>query len=239
MISAGSIDYDSQTIGCGQRDNLLSKGVQTMRQITKTVYTFTELSPEAQAKAIDWYRNLVNEDPDWAAYVLEDADEIAKLLGIQIDRAFVTLMNGTKRAEPDIGYSLHVQGSGCSFPGSYEYQSEAVKLVAEYAPQDTELLRIAQGLLAIQAKHDYRLTAVIEADGREVYSGATRITVYKDGDEFEDAGSTDGVVGYLRAFMDWVYDQLNKEYDYQSSDETIADNIEANEYEFYEDGRRA
>jgi hypothetical protein len=93
-------------------------------------------------------------------------------------------------------------------------------------------------LLAIQAKHDYLLTAVIET-GREVYSGAARITVYKDGDEFDDAGSTDGVVGYLRAFMDWIYDRLNTEYDWQTSDSTIAENIEANEYEFYENGRKA
>jgi hypothetical protein len=204
-----------------------------MRQITKNVYTFTELSPKAQAKAIEWYRDCVNEDTDWADYIIEDADTVAKLLGIKIAHTRVRLL------EPDIRYSLHCQGAGCNFPGTYEYRSESVKLVSEYAPQDAELLRIAQGLMAVQAKHEYMLTANIEANGREVYSGAARITVYKDGDEFDDAGSTDGVVGYLRAFMDWIYDRLNTEYDWQTSDSTIAENIEANEYEFYENGRKA
>jgi hypothetical protein len=37
----------------------------------------------------------------------------------------------------------------------------------------------------------------------------------------------------------WLYDQLHAEYDYQNSDECVDESIEANEYEFDEDGDRA
>jgi len=43
----------------------------------------------------------------------------------------------------------------------------------------------------------------------------------------------------LRAFADWIYRALEKEHEYQNSDETVDENIRANEYEFEEDGSRA
>jgi hypothetical protein len=42
----------------------------------------------------------------------------------------------------------------------------------------------------------------------------------------------------LRAFMKWIYRQLEREYDYLTSDEAIAESIIANEYEFTEEGER-
>ena len=42
----------------------------------------------------------------------------------------------------------------------------------------------------------------------------------------------------LRAFADWIYLQLQNEYEYQNSDEQVAETIEANEYEFTVDGKR-
>jgi hypothetical protein len=41
----------------------------------------------------------------------------------------------------------------------------------------------------------------------------------------------------LRAFADWVYDQLRAEYDYQTSDKAVEEAIRANEYEFTVDGK--
>jgi hypothetical protein len=39
--------------------------------------------------------------------------------------------------------------------------------------------------------------------------------------------------------MRWIYRQLEREYDYQNADAQVDENIRANEYEFYEDGKRA
>ena len=40
----------------------------------------------------------------------------------------------------------------------------------------------------------------------------------------------------LRNFADWIYDQLEKEYEYRMADEQVDDAILANEYEFTEAG---
>lgn len=38
--------------------------------------------------------------------------------------------------------------------------------------------------------------------------------------------------------MDWIYRQLEKEYEYQNSDECIDENLMGNSYTFREDGTR-
>lgn len=43
----------------------------------------------------------------------------------------------------------------------------------------------------------------------------------------------------LADFSRWIYRNLEKEYDYQNSDEAVEEAIIANEYEFTEDGERA
>lgn len=40
-------------------------------------------------------------------------------------------------------------------------------------------------------------------------------------------------------FADWIYRQLEQEYEYQMSDECVDETIRANDYEFYEDGEPA
>ena len=42
----------------------------------------------------------------------------------------------------------------------------------------------------------------------------------------------------MRASADWIYGQLQREYEYQNEDETIDENIRANEYTFLENGER-
>lgn len=41
-----------------------------------------------------------------------------------------------------------------------------------------------------------------------------------------------------RDFMNWIYRQLESEYDYQNADEQVDDTIRANEYTFTAEGKR-
>ena len=50
---------------------------------------------------------------------------------------------------------------------------------------------------------------------------------------------TDELEELLRDFMQWIYRQLEAEYEYQTSDEAIAENFTANETEFDADGNLA
>lgn len=59
-------------------------------------------------------------------------------------------------------------------------------------------------------------------------------------DEYRSIGDADHELRQLmRDFADWMYRQLEAEYEYRMSDEQVDDTITANEYEFTESGERA
>jgi len=58
-------------------------------------------------------------------------------------------------------------------------------------------------------------------------------------DRWRDIGSTeDDIKKALRDFADWIYRQLEREYEYQTSDEQADEAIRANGYTFTEYGKR-
>ena len=52
-------------------------------------------------------------------------------------------------------------------------------------------------------------------------------------------GAHDTVTEALRDFADWIYRQLEAEYEWRMANEQVDDAITANEYTFDENGRRA
>ena len=50
------------------------------------------------------------------------------------------------------------------------------------------------------------------------------------------ADAEEGVKEFLRDFADWIYRRLENEYDYRTSEEGCREAIEANDYEFTEEG---
>lgn len=49
----------------------------------------------------------------------------------------------------------------------------------------------------------------------------------------------DDILEIMKDFCDWIYRQLQKQDEYINSNESIDENIRANEYEFLENGKRA
>lgn len=204
-------------------------------QHCKTVYYFDELSESAKARARDWWRDGL--DTDWADAVIEDAVRMAEILGISIATHPVRLMGGGTRHDPTVYWALHVQGAGACFEGTYAYKAGSVKAIQTEAPEDTTLHQIARDLQAVQKQYGYALEARISHTGNSVHSHSVTIEVDKVRGPNECVA--EDLIQPLRDFMDWIYDQLNKEFDYQTSDAVVDENIRANEYEFTEDGRRA
>lgn len=203
-----------------------------MRTVEQKVYKFDELSDAAKEVARDWWRQ--GDDMHWKEYVYEDADRIAKLIGIEIDQRPYKTMGGSTRYEPCIWFSgFSSQGDGACFEGRYSYAKGSVKAIKEYAPEDTELHAIAEGLYEIQRKRRWQVTATVKHRGHYYHSGCTEIEC--DGIDYEDDADKD-VRQLLRDFMDWIYDRLKEEDEYQNDDEQVDDNIRANDYEFEENG---
>lgn len=206
--------------------------------IVKTVYTYAEMSDEAKEAARDWFKDGAAQDFDYEC-IYEDATTVAKILGIDLDQKQVPLMNGTTRPEPKIWFSgFCFQGSGACFEGSYAYAKGASKAIRSHAPQDEELHAIADALQALQKPFFYRLEATCNHSGRYYHSGCMSVCAGVADCGFHDVSedTENTLTDVLRSFADWIYARLEAEYEYQTSDEYAQEGIEANEYEFNEDG---
>lgn len=206
-----------------------------MRTIEKTIFTYTEMCDGAKDKAREWYRGLI-ETNEYSDSVYEWATEVAEIIGIELD----TRKNSKK---PTIWFSgFCSQGDGASFEGSYTYAKDSKKRIRESAPNEPELHRIVDSLQAIQKKYFYGITAKMSHHGRYYHSGCMSANVEHDGAAIgrgvDVSAFEDEITQLMRDFADWIYKQLETEYEYQTSDDTIAENIEVNGYEFDENGNK-
>jgi hypothetical protein len=187
-----------------------------MRHVIKeyNVYSFNELSDKAKQRARNWYSEGLEFNDE---FVLEDAKEVAKLMGINISSVQYS------------GFSS--QGDGLCFIGKYSPVEKMARKVKEYAPLDQKLQDIA---LLLELSRP--LTAVIE---RKYYNSFNmEITCY-NGDDEKHSKEVELLETALNSFATWIYRSLEKEYEYQNSNEAIDETILANEYEFLENGDRA
>lgn len=188
---------------------------------------YHELSEPAKQRALKYFRETACEDCWWYEHIFEDCTEIFKILGITSARP-VKLMNGSFRYEPDIHFTgFYSQGDGASFTGTYSYQKASCAEIRAHAPRDEKLHRIADALAAEQRKHFYKIVAEIS---RRNYNYSHEHSVHIE------ASAPNTVEEPLRDLMRWIYKQLQTEYEYQTSEEAALETIEANSYDFDEDG---
>lgn len=217
---------------------------------TRTLFKFEELSDEAKRKARDWFREASAQDEFWDA-TYEDAVQCAAILGIEIaDRP---RNNPKAMAEPAIWFSgFWSQGDGACFEGSYSWKA-CSHAIRDHAPKDETLHAIADTLTAQPHGEGWR--AGMKHRGHYYHSGCMSVDVEFDDEWYRsiDAGQEEPsdlpqaeftageeiITQAMRDFADWIYRQLEAEWDYRNSDECVDENIEANEYEFTEDGERA
>ncbi|GKX34104.1 MAG: hypothetical protein MnENMB40S_17220 [Rhizobiaceae bacterium MnEN-MB40S] len=208
--------------------------------IETTVFRLEELSDSAKDNARAWYREGAF-DYDWHDAVYEDFQQIAEILGISFKTRTVRLMGGSTRHKPCIWFSgFWSQGDGASFEAYYSYRKNASAEIRSYAPQDAGLHRIADVLQAVQRRNFYQLRAEASHCGHYYHEYCMSISVERDSPTWQDMteDAEEIVTEALRDLARWLYRQLEREYDYLSSDEAVDEAIAANEYTFTENGRR-
>jgi hypothetical protein len=169
--------------------------------------------------------------------VFDDAVEIAALMGIEIEQRTIKHNGAVVGHKPCIFFSgFSSQGDGACFEGRYQYKKGSVKAVVEYAPKDKELDRIVRELYALQKKHGYGITATVKHEGHYSHKYCTAINVYGKDEDYMDLDTGNAVAEILRDYMEWIYRQLRNEYEYQTSDEVVIEDIKGNEMEFTEEG---
>lgn len=199
-------------------------------------FQFSELNDRAKERARSGWR-AGGLDYEWWESTYEDAERAAACLGIAIDRFPIN-----KR--PKIHFSgFWSQGDGASWEGQYAPKLDAVQAIAEYAPQDKELGRIARELTVFQTTfrlmYGHHVGATVTTRGHHSHSGTMNADVYfSSKTEINDVAPPEELIDafaqLLRDFADWIYAQLEKEYDYLMSDEVIDEQLA--DYTFDEAG---
>lgn len=208
--------------------------------IETTVYRLDELSDTAKDKARAWYREG-GFDYDWYDAVYEDFQRIAEILGIRLKTRTARLRGGGSRQEPCIWFrGFWSQGDGACWEGFYSYCRNASAAIRAYAPQDEMLHGIADALQDAQRRNFYQLRADVGHRGHYYHEYCMNIAVERASPNGQDmtADAEDVVAEALRDLARWLYRQLEREYDYLSSDEVVDETILANGHTFTEGGLR-
>ncbi|MGF7163555.1 hypothetical protein FHS85_005225 [Rhodoligotrophos appendicifer] len=208
--------------------------------IETTVYRLDELSDPAKDKARDWYREASSDD-DWQEFVYEDFETICETLGVRLKTRPVRLYGGGTRQKPSIYFrGFWSQGDGACFEAFYSYEKDASAKIRSHAPQDSELHRIADALQAIQRRNFYQLHAEASHRGHYYHEYCMSISVARDSPTYQDMtkDTEDAVIEALRDLARWLYRQLEREYEHQTSGAVVDEIIAANDYTFTASGRR-
>lgn len=186
----------------------------TLRTYTKEVYSLDEVKEKALEKNWD-----INVDYEWWDCTYEDAQTIFELIGFTFH----------DEKQPFYFSGFSSQGDGaCIDKASYRYQKGALKAVKDYAPQDTDLHFIAKALQDMQRKAFYTGTASIRHSGHYYHERSMAIDSECEKGMFDESDFSELVSDLCK----WLYRNLEKEYDYLTSEEVILETLQANEYEF-------
>jgi hypothetical protein len=195
-----------------------------MRTIETNIYKYNELSNKAKEKAREWYLSV--DHNNGSECIIDDAKEIASIIGIEIDKIYYT------------GFSN--QGDGACFTGYYKYSEGGLKALKEHAAIDKELYRIGQALQDIQNKNFYGLSCKIEHKGNYYHENTMCIEGTDSNIPLSDESyneAEENISKALKDFARWVYSNLEKQNDYNNLESTIEENIICNDYEFTSEGK--
>ena len=180
-----------------------------MREMTVTVYSFAELSDDAQERALDEFRDI-NVEFNWYEDTFGTIRTAGELLGLEIGK-------------------IHFDtDSYCIFDADYEYVRGAAKAIQAEFPHATDLHDVARKLQDLQKRHFYSLSCAVTKGRSMNYYRCFR---FGEDYECEDLGDI------IDDFAHWAWILLRGEYKYLTSDEAVKEMIEVNEYEFDEAGK--
>lgn len=213
-----------------------------MKTISIQAFTFDELSNSAKEKAREWFRESAGLFRDFEESPFSDAIEQGALLGFTFNE---------KNNVPAILYTgFSSQGDGLCFEGTWKASAVQSAKVAEGWGDSpaTEKLKIIAGEMGYLAQLYPNASFTVSHQGRYYHDNCTEFNFdgFPDGAwedwpenkraEFEQR--TQELKDTSKAFMRWIYRQLETEYNYQNSDDAVDENILANDYLFTADGSR-
>lgn len=208
-----------------------------MKEIVIKSYKYDELSDKAKEKAREWFAEGEREHFD-IEMMEDDLLKILDILGFtvkQTSRNWVNTSTGAKGTRHDNCIWWSTYPAEAFVEGTYKYAKGCARNIRGYAPQDTALHSIADQLTAMQKLNGYKVAASMTGDcqGR-----STEVFHRDDWANPMDDDTAKCCIGIIHDLFKRIARMIEDEYDYRCSDEAVVDGIEANDYNFHEDGRR-
>ena len=200
-----------------------------MRLVKKEylVYSLDELDEEARRKALDDFKSKTMEWIDLDSETSE-MKRLLEMFGFNDVKVYYS------------GFCS--QGDGASFTGSYKHVVGGLKAVKEEFTGTwfKDVIEYLELLEAINKKCFYSLLYRIDSRGNYCHANTMNIHYIDDYRGNRDFSKyEDDLLEYTRAIGNEFYSMLEKSYDGYLSDEYLIEDIENNEYEFYENGELA
>lgn len=186
-----------------------------MRTIEIKAYQFAELSETAKQKALEWGA-YINVDHDWWDFTEDDAERVGiKITSFDIERRYSCNGDFTENAEDVAKAIIEEHGDQCE-----TYKTATAFMV--------ELAAIEE-----MAKKDYAEFSKEAADIGEEFYDFENFFENTFSDAIEEMGED-----FKKSILEDYRIILRKEYEYLTSEEAIIETLEANGYEFTEEGKR-
>lgn len=206
-----------------------------MRTEQIQIFQYDELTPEARARARDWYREVNINENDWADWTVDDFVETLETLGFE-----VSSRRGHSRASRAVYWDTNPAAGAfdASWSASRVDPAAIEKFLADrpatYVDADGKERQSVQNRdIAIVARE---LMELAKKDP-EAYGSTNTLRHFSMDVEFSGEGREE-FEQLCRDLGEYLAIAIREEWEYQDSDEVIADNIRANEYEFTANGSR-
>lgn len=193
-----------------------------MRVIKTTVYNFDELSDEAKERAIEDHRTFLASFPWDIDYITDYWVEELSKIGFENAEIFYDGQTVSFKAVCDTEKLLNTL-----------IYCETRKTPRFGVSKSWQLLRLDK----IDELHGISID-LRNTPGSIVYCSAISDLGHESQKILEDLASLEDSIDYLyRQLCEQIRIEIEKDYEYQLSDENVIESIRCNEYEFTEDGK--
>jgi hypothetical protein len=191
-----------------------------MKTVTIKTYSYAELSDKAKERARAWFREGMNYDGDCQ---IDDAKQCMAFLGFDIKEIYFS--------------GFYSQGDGACFEGTWQASAVNAAGLKEHAPIDKELHRLADEFARL-AKLEPEGSFRVDHRGHYSHKFCTEFSFDEMQSDMQDQSEKD-LKEASRDCMEWIFRQLQTDYEWHNADEQVAESIECNDYQFTEDGKRS
>ena len=215
----------------------------------KEIYSFEELSPEAQQNALDGSRDINVDYHGWEDGVTEDFKEEMKNIGIDDITISYTGFNsqgdGASFTSDDIDTRKLFDAVGIKSNKALNMEAADERSSGENS-EFYDLLDTMEDIGQVdrnRIKPEELRVWIERTDSRHYHYNtvAARVEIWDEPDGWEEPYGFldelgDKVTEYVRGLCKDLYRSLEKEYDHLTSDDAVKETLIDNDYEFDEEG---